>query len=71
MAFAPTLLHDELNEQRPIIGPLIIHSDGVWQWPADLAYYVDHYHVALPAEFLTHLERQRFQPPAETPDSGA
>jgi hypothetical protein len=32
-------------------------ADGVWMWPPDLIYYVQHYHVALPDEFVAHMRR--------------
>lgn len=63
--FAPGLVRDILDSSGPIIGPLGIQTDGVWAWPSDLAYYVDRYNVALPPEFLAHLERQVYRLPTQ------
>jgi hypothetical protein len=38
--------------------PNLILTDGAWVWPAALAYYVQAYHLRLPAAFLQHAERQ-------------
>ncbi|MEN0065588.1 MAG: hypothetical protein AAGA48_25835 [Myxococcota bacterium] len=46
---------DVLDPSGEWIGPASIHTDGVWAWPADLAYYVEHYHVNLPTSFVEHL----------------
>jgi hypothetical protein len=46
-----------------------IHTDGVYAWPEDLAYYVERYHVALPAEFLAHLAAAKWTAPAEVDTS--
>jgi|HubBroStandDraft_4_1064222.scaffolds.fasta_scaffold1417416_2 hypothetical protein len=40
-----------------------IVSDGVWVWPGDLAYYVEQHGVALPQEFLSHMEAMNWSPP--------
>jgi hypothetical protein len=60
-----TLTYDVLDPDHPVIGPLILLSDGVWEWPEELAYYVERYNVDLPAEFLAHLEQAHYQPPAQ------
>jgi hypothetical protein len=39
-------------------------TDGVWIWPPDLAYYVRHYHVSLPGEFVAHMRRNGWTLPA-------
>jgi hypothetical protein len=33
-------------------------TDGVWLWPAHFAYYVEKYGIAVPQEFLDHMESQ-------------
>ena len=30
-------------------------TDGAWYWRIDTADYVEHYQVALPAEFIEHM----------------
>jgi hypothetical protein len=37
-------------------------TDGIWLWPASFAYYVEMYGVAVPQEFLTHMEAQGWSP---------
>lgn len=39
-------------------------TDGTWEWPSDLAYYVREHHVRLPAEFLQHMVSRRWEIPA-------
>lgn len=46
---------DVLDSDEASIGPASIHTDGVWAWPADLAHYVERYHVTLPTPFIEHL----------------
>ena len=46
-----------------------IHTDGVYAWPEDLAYYVEHYHVALPEAFLAHLVASKWKAPADVDTS--
>lgn len=53
---------------RHIIGPLSLHTDGTWLWPSDLAYYVQHYHVALPDDFIAHMRAQHWTPPQLSED---
>jgi hypothetical protein len=36
-------------------------TDGVWLWPAGLIYFVEHYNVRLPQEFLDHAARNNWQ----------
>jgi len=47
------ILHDELDPERPVIGPFRTLTDGIYIWPSDLPYYVRQYHVAVPAELLS------------------
>lgn len=59
---SPGIVRDVLNERGPI-GSGTVHTDGVWAWPDDLAYYVSHYHVALPKDFVAHAERNHWKAP--------
>jgi hypothetical protein len=63
MATSPILVEDALDPERPPIGTLQILTDGKWEWPSDLAYYVDRYHVRLPDDFVEHMASQEWQPP--------
>lgn len=68
---APILLHavgpvsDVLNPKGDFICAPNIHTDGVYAWPEDLAFYVERYHVALPQEFLEHLASAKWKVPAD------
>ncbi len=48
--------HDVLADPSKAIGEVLLKSDGVWIWPLSLAYYVKEYHLALPSEFIEHME---------------
>lgn len=48
------------------VAPLAVLTDGAWIWPADLAYYVERYHVRLPEEFVQHAAARGWTPPALT-----
>jgi hypothetical protein len=54
-AAVPGVDQDVLADPARIIGPMHIRTDGVWAWPATLAYYVRTYHIALPNEFVEHM----------------
>lgn len=51
-----------------VAGPLAVYTDGVWVWPGDLAYYVERYGVAVPAEMLAWMEAQAFECPTLSHD---
>jgi hypothetical protein len=55
---------DVLSPAGPRIDPPHLLTDGVWYWPLDLAYYVERYHVALPAPFVAHMQACGWRPPA-------
>jgi hypothetical protein len=57
-------LDDFFDSAKKGIAPLKILTDGEWLWPGDLAYYVREYHVALPAEFIEHMRKNGWRPPA-------
>jgi hypothetical protein len=44
-------------------GAVELLTDGHWVWPSDLAYYVEHYAVDVPAEFLVHARAHGWQCP--------
>jgi hypothetical protein len=72
---APILLHamgpvtDVFEPKGDYICAPNIHTDGAYAWPEDLAYYVERYHVALPAEFLAHLAAAKWKAPADVDTS--
>ncbi len=49
---------DVLAKEKKIIGPMRILSDGNWQWPASLTYYVENYNLQIPQEFVSYVEAQ-------------
>ena len=51
---SPGLVNDVLNNKH-VIGPLNIMTDGEWAWPSDLNYYLEKYRVSLPADFIEHM----------------
>ena len=59
----PGTVRDALNVTSGIIGSPHILTDGVWAWPADLAYYVEKYHVRLPDDFTQHMKSCFWTPP--------
>ena len=62
MLWSPTLVYDVLRPEVDI-GTETIKTDGVWEWPADLAYYVRRYHVAMEPEFVAHMRARGWSPP--------
>ena len=45
------------------IGSGDILTDGVWAWPDDLPYYIRHYHVALPEDFVSQMRANHWHVP--------
>ena len=60
LAVAPCVSKDVLDPNK-FIGTLAILTDGTWVWSDDLAYYVQQYNVALPSDFLTHMQNHGWQ----------
>jgi hypothetical protein len=42
-----------------------MNTDGVYIWPAELAYYVRTYHVRVPQGLVEHMASLNWQPPTE------
>jgi hypothetical protein len=57
------VVSDVLNPSSEVMISPHIMTDGFWVWPLDLAYYVENYHVDLPSEFVTHMEKTKWQMP--------
>lgn len=45
---------DDVVSGAPAVAALALCTDGQWLWPADLAHYVERYHVRLPDELVAH-----------------
>jgi hypothetical protein len=41
-----------------------LHTDGTYVWPGNLGYFVEKYHVELPAEFIAHMRANNWVAPA-------
>lgn len=61
----PGVVGDAFDSIVGVIGSLDILTDGVWAWPADLAYYTEKYHLTLPADFVRHVRERSFLPPGD------
>ncbi|MFC0037276.1 hypothetical protein [Actinomadura rayongensis] len=51
---------------QELAGGPSLHSDGIWVWPQDLAYYVRVYGLALPDDFLAEIRERGHRPPELT-----
>jgi hypothetical protein len=63
VATTGTLVGDYFDRRASGVATAEVRTDGIWVWPADLAFYVEKYGVGLPSEFLQHMEGQEFEPP--------
>lgn len=68
LAASPSPVGDALDPSSDVVIPLGILTDGVWEWPSDLAHYVERYNVELPAAFVAHMQERRWQPPELSED---
>jgi hypothetical protein len=57
--FSPGVVRDVLDGSGPI-GSGSVLTDGEWAWPDTLPYYVEKYHVELPAEFVSAIAAKQF-----------
>jgi hypothetical protein len=51
---------------NPATGPYLsldILTDGVWEWPAYLPYYVNNYHLRLPEAFVARMRANNWTVP--------
>jgi hypothetical protein len=55
LATTGRMTQDVLSDDPASVAPLATLTDGEWMWPADLGYYVAHYHIALPDAFVRHI----------------
>jgi hypothetical protein len=47
--------HDYLDLTAAVGLQMNLLTDGVWEWPSYLVYYVRKYHLRLPNEFINHM----------------
>ena len=57
--FSPGVVRDVLGGGGPI-GSGSLLTDGEWAWSDTLPYYVEKYHVELPAEFVSAVVAKQF-----------
>ncbi|MEZ6049202.1 MAG: hypothetical protein R3C11_27220 [Planctomycetaceae bacterium] len=57
------LATDLLSKNNEVIGSLIVSSDGEWCWSSDIVYYINKYHIAIPSDFLSRMEKLDWQCP--------
>lgn len=63
LAVAPGVLRDVFDPDGSAVMTRSIKTDGVYEWPAALALYVQRYNIALPAEFLAHVAARAYRVP--------
>ena len=63
--YSPGIVYDILSKDKKMIESLVIFTDGVWDWPSDLVYYVEKYNVHLHNEFIEHMKSQNWKVPSE------
>ena len=54
LAISGSVVRDVIDPLHSVAGRNAVRTDGVWIWPADLAYYVANYRIELPADFIEH-----------------
>ncbi|MER5778181.1 hypothetical protein ABT144_28580 [Streptomyces sp. NPDC002039] len=54
---------DILGSDNRILGGDNIVTDGEWVWRADILFYLAHYHLALPEEFLRKARENQYAVP--------
>jgi hypothetical protein len=64
-AFSPGIKTDVFDPSK-LAETLSVMTDGTYEWPELLAYYVEHYDVALPEEFEEHMRNNLWQVPRST-----
>lgn len=62
---SPGVVRDVLDSAVGMISAPHILTDGVYAWPAVLAYYVERYHVQLPSDFLANMSANQWTIPQE------
>lgn len=63
LAVSPGVLRDVFDPDGSAVMTRSIKTDGVYEWPAPLAFYVQRYNIDLPAEFVAHMTARAFRAP--------
>lgn len=59
----PGLARDVLSQNRVVIGPPDIFTDGAWAWSVELLYYIGQYHISIPNALLKRMEQLQWHCP--------
>ena len=62
--FTPGISHD-VFDQTKLAGTPHRLTDGRFEWPGDLAYYVRNYHIRLPVPFVEHMRTNAWRVPSD------
>lgn len=62
--FSPGYDQDVFDDRRRA-GNCSIVTDGTFMWPKQLAYYLEHYDIELPAEFEAHMRANGWRVPED------
>ncbi|MBD0422940.1 hypothetical protein H0H10_27935 [Streptomyces sp. TRM S81-3] len=60
------LTTDAIGNRFRVPGGSSVLTDGTHAWRADLAHYVNHYSIALPAEFTQFMDKHGYRVPQVT-----
>jgi hypothetical protein len=63
VVMSPALADDALDPGRKAVAEVGILTDGVWLWPAELAYYVRVHGLAPSPEHIRHMEDNGWRVP--------
>jgi hypothetical protein len=63
-AFSPGIQPDVFDPSK-LAETRSVMTDGTYEWPELLAYYVEHYDIALPEDFEEHMRNNRWQVPRQ------
>ncbi len=65
LAACGSVVKDVVCPDEGVIGAPDEITDGVWIWPADLAYYVEKYNIKLDEAFIRHMSENSWRIPAD------
>ncbi|ONI73311.1 hypothetical protein ALI144C_46235 [Actinosynnema sp. ALI-1.44] len=60
---------DLLHPERESLVPMAFHTDGVWVWPAAVAYYLRTHGIAPAPDFVRHIRSSGYRTPKSVPRS--
>jgi hypothetical protein len=60
---ASGIVEDTLDPRKGMIGPPDVFSDGEWLWTSDVIYYLENYHIEVPAEFIERMKQHGWECP--------